>query len=120
MDLFLGVIIGGAIVLALVESRKAFKKVKVANKIHAENTKLRQEVNKIEKNEQDIANLKTIVAGQTEQILTCLDLLSSISTFKDQETLTATYVATLRFREEWGLKDESIAKTSPNTYTSDG
>jgi len=118
MDPYVAFVIGGIAVLAFVKGRKVFTKVKEASKVKAENEKLHQENQKIKKqvlqNEADIENLKKIIPGIESQVITCLELLSSISTVKNQEMLQATYVATLRFRETWGLKDENS-----DTYISD-
>ena len=118
MNPYVAFVIGGVAALAFVKGRQVFTQVKEATKVKTENERLHQENQKLKKqvlqNEADIEDLKKIIPGIESQVITCLELLSSISTVKNQEMLHATYVATLRFRETWGLKDENF-----DTYISD-
>ena len=122
MNYFLvGLAVGGIITLLFIRSKNFVSKIKRASLTQLENTRLRQEneelKRKVLQNATDINDLKAIIPGRESQVITCLELLSSISTIRNKEELAATHTATLRFREEWGLVDKQ--EKNSDTYISD-
>ena len=121
MNLLIGLATGIIITLFSIKLKRFLARINRASSIEIENKKLRQEnetlKSKVLQNATDINDLKAIIPGIESQVITCLDLLGSISTIRNKEELAATYAATLRFREEWGLVDKQ--EKNSDTYISD-
>ena len=120
MNYFLiGLAAGGITTLLFIKSKNFVRRIKRASLTELENTRLKQEneqlKRKVLQNATDINDLKSIIPGIEFQVITCLELLGSITTIRNKEELAATYAATLRFRELWGLTEQD---KNSDTYIS--
>jgi hypothetical protein len=116
---YLYFVIGG--LSGIVVGRKFFKSRQYVKGLEEENRILRVEKEelktKISQNSQNIVELKTAVSDLGLQVVTCLELLSSISTIRNAEEFKSTYVATRRFFKYWGFQETN--DTSTDFYEGD-
>lgn len=110
MEHLIAFLIGGILTLVFIKSKKFLDQIKRANLKELENKQLRQEneelKTKIVQNANDINDLKIIIPGIEDQVLTILELISSLTTIKKREDILAIYASTLEFRKAWGIHDE--------------
>ena len=105
LDFVIGVVVGAASAYCFIKAKEALTQHRINEILRADNVKLRREKDELQlivlQNQIDVTHLKEGQEYTQGIMLQCLEWLGEITNLRDEETLRATYAATLRFREKF-------------------